>query len=556
MILRTFLTGLLTVFLCGSLFSQAGPAGDGTLRAGPSRRIHPSGVSQTEVFLVRSPLDPDLLFAACNTINFIPFFISEGIYVSADGGITWTGSDTCMGEPIAYHGGDPGIAIDRNGTFLLARKGREPFVGVYSHYSTDNGLTWSNQKVMSTDDLERAVLTSDVHPGSPFLGRTYAAWVKFTPPVPIMFSYSDNGAQTWSASRQVNNPLNMCAGGDLSTGPGGEVYLCWAGITDVSPFKEIHVGFARSADGGQNWQVNENAFAMNGITGVLPGKKNIRVNGLPQMAVDTTQGSRRGWIYIVTTQKDLSPAGSDPDVVLYRSTDGGQSWSAGIRVNQDALNNGKTQYFPNIHIDRYGAVDVLFYDDRTTTNDSTGVFLARSTDGGDTWREYEISDHHFQPAPIGGLGQGYQGDIIDLASTDSKIVAVWMDNSTGVYQVWTTSVEFSGLGEEDPPEGVRILQAVRCYPNPFFEKTTIGYHLAAAGKVVLQILDVYGREVATVVNESQAPGYHEISIGKAELQKYQQTETAVFFYRLVTGGGSDAGRMIWLGKDSSYLTFP
>ena len=89
--------------------------------------------------------------------------------------------------------------------------------------------------------------------------------------------------------------------------------------------------------------------------------------------MDNTGGQRDGWIYIVTGQKDLAPAGTDPDIILNRSEDGGMTWSQGIRVNQDALNNGKTQYFPAIHIDHFGAVNILYYDDRNTSNDSAGV---------------------------------------------------------------------------------------------------------------------------------------------------------------------------------------
>ena len=411
----------------------------------PSYRIYPSSVNQTEVFITGSPVDEDILFSSCNTLSFIPFFISEGIYVTTNGGQAWYGSDTCQGAPISYHGGDPGIAIDKNGTFILTRIGRAPFTGLYSHYSTDNGLTWSDQKVISTDDLERATIASDAVAASSFFGRTYAVWVKFAPPFPMMISYTDNGAQSWSAPMQVNDPPNRSAGGDVAIGPDGEVYVCWSGVTDVSPFKEIYCGFGASYNGGESWAVTENAFAMNGITGILPDKANIRVNGLPDIGVDTTKGPRRGWIYIVTGEKGLAPAGSDPDIILHRSTDGGQSWSAGIRVNQDALNNGKTQYFPGLDVGQDGAVNVIFYDDRNTTSDSVGVFLARSTDGGDTWAEYELSDHNFKPAPIGGLGQGYQGDNIGITSTSTRLWPVWMDNSTGVYQVWTAPVDISSL---------------------------------------------------------------------------------------------------------------
>ncbi|HSG68249.1 MAG TPA: sialidase family protein, partial [Bacteroidales bacterium] len=293
------------------------PAQDAMLHfTGDNYRIYPGEVTQTEVFIVNSPLDNDLLFASCNTLTFIPFFVSEGIYVSKDEGQTWSGSDTCSGEPIAFHGGDPGIAIDKNGTFILTRLGRSPFSGLYSHYSTDQGQTWSSQLVISTDDLERAVLASDIYPESPYYGRTYAAWVKFSPPFPMVMAYTDNGGMSWSDPVAINNPPNRSAGGDICVGPGGMVYVCWAGVTDVSPFKEIHIGFASSSNGGTGWQVDEVAFPVNGITGTLPEKGNIRVNGYPNIEIDTTQGPYGGRIYIVTGQKELAPAGSDPDIIL------------------------------------------------------------------------------------------------------------------------------------------------------------------------------------------------------------------------------------------------
>ena len=538
--IRFFLLFILAAVI--SIQAQDIPGRESPLKIGANYRIYPSKVNQTEVFLVKSPIDQNVLFAACNTLTFVPFFISEGIYRTTDGGASWQGNDTCTGDPIAFHRGDPGITIDKNGTFLLTRLGQSPFVGLYSHYSLDQGRTWSAQKVVSTDDLERAALTTDANHASQHFGRSYAAWVKFANPFPVMFAFTDNGAQTWSTPKQVNNPSSRSAGGDLAVGPNGEVYACWAGVTDVSPFKEIMVGFASSVNGGADWHVTENAFAVNGITGVLAGKNNIRVNGLPVMAVDTTSGPRKGWIYIVSGQKDLAPAGNDPDIILYRSADAGLTWSTGIRVNQDPKNNGKTQYFPNIHIDKFGAVNVIFYDDRTTTNDSTGVFLARSTDGGNTWKEYELSDHHFRPAPIGGLGQGYQGDVIDLTSTDSTMWTVWMDNSSGTYQIWTAPVAFAninGIGESASASRPALMQN---YPNPFMASTTIGYRLSAPGFVSLKIFDVLGNEVAEPVRQTMAPGYHEAEFKRAD----QHAGSGIYFYRLTLDDRVETRRMISL----------
>jgi hypothetical protein len=532
------------LFIIPALVAQ--PVSDHPL-FGNNYRIYPSDVTQTEVFIVRSPVDPEILFSACNTISFVPFFISEGIFVSTNAGATWRGNDTCTGYPEGFHGGDPGIAIDKNGTFILTRLGRTPFVGLYSHYSLDHGQTWSDQQVISTDDLERAALATDASPGSPYAGRTYAVWTKLAQPFPLMFSYTSDGAQSWSATKAVNNPSTRSAGGGVVVGLNGNIYTCWAGVTETSPFKEIMVGFASSSDGGANWNVTENAFPVNGITGVLTNKSNIRVNGLPSIAVDTTNGPRRGWLYIVTGQKDLAPAGSDPDIILYRSTDGGATWSPGIRVNQDPVNNGKTQYFANIHVDKFGAVDVIFYDDRNTTIDSTGVFLARSVDGGDTWKEFEISDHHFKPAPIGGLGQGYQGDVIDLTSTDTKIWPVWMDNSSGIYQIWTAPIDFwsvNGMDDNYQSQGLPALEQNN--PNPFHDKTTIRYHVAAPGYVSLKIFDLLGNRVAEPVNEFKTPGSYSVGFDPASGGARNYSESRIFICRLMLNDRIETRRMVFI----------
>ena len=517
-----------------------------SLIIGENYRLHPSNIDQSEVFIVKSPIDENILFSSCNTLNFIPFFISEGIYVSTNGGNSWQGSDSCKGEPIIFHGGDPGIIIDKNGTFILTRLGRTPFAGLYSHFSTDNGQTWSLQNAISTDDLERATITTDAIATSSYYGRTYAAWVKLSNPFSVAFAFTDNGAQRWNTPQQINNPTNRSAGGDITTGPNGEIYVCWAGVTNTSPFKEIFVGFASSTNGGTNWTVTENAFDVNGITGVLANKGNIRVNGLPSIAVDTTNGPNHGWIYIVTGQKELAPAGSDPDIILNRSTDGGQTWSSAIRVNQDSVNNGKTQYFPTVHIDKFGAVNVIFYDDRNTSNDSAGVFLARSTDGGDSWTEFEISDHNYKPVPIGGLGQGYQGDNIDITSTNSKLWPVWMDNSSGIYQIWTTPIDFSTVDVEDVHTEPSTFKLEQNYPNPFNPSTIIRFQISEPGFVSLKVFDVLGNEIAVLVNEDKPIGYYKVEFNTSNLLNNNNLNSGIYFYRLMINEVSKAKAMILL----------
>ncbi len=546
MLLKYIYITFLWIFIIASVFPQNHFTKISSLIIDDNYRLFPSNIDQSEVFIVKSPVDENVLFSSGNTIFFSnPFFISEGIYVTTNGGNSWQGNDTCKGEFILFHGGDPGITIDKNGTFIITRLGRSPFAGLFSHFSTDNGQTWSDQNAISTDDLERATITTDAIATSPFYGRTYAAWVKLSTPFSLAFAFTDNGAQSWSdPPQQINSPTNRSAGGDITTGPNGEVYVCWAGMTNTPPFREIFVGFASSSNGGANWNVTENVFDINGITGVLLNKGNIRVNGLPSIAVDTTNGPRHGWIYIVTGQKDLVPAGSDPDIILNRSTDGGQTWSPAIRVNQDAVSNGKTQYFPTVHIDKFGAVNVIFYDDRNTTNDSSGVFLARSTNGGDSWAEFEISDHNYKPVPIGGLGQGYQGDNIDITSTNSKLWPVWMDNSTGTYQIWTTPIDFSTVDVEDVSVKPLSFELEQNYPNPFNPSTIIGFQISEPGFVSLKIFDVLGNEIAVLVSESKSIGYYKVEFNTSNFIINNNLNSGIYFYRLMVNKVSKTKIMI------------
>ena len=157
-----------------------------------------------------------------------------------------------------------------------------------------------------------------------------------------------------------------------------------------------------------------------GIRGNLK-TTSIRVSSFPSMTVDRSGGATNGYIYICWPQKGVSPAGSDPDIVMIRSTNGGTSWSSLVRVNNDALNNGKDQYYPWCAVDQSnGMLHLVFYDNRNTTSDSTGVYMATSVDGGLTFDNYRVSDANFKPKPISGLASGYQGDYIGITAANGK----------------------------------------------------------------------------------------------------------------------------------------
>ena len=505
-------------------------------------RIYPSPVTQTEPVIAVNPINPQILFASAVTLNTNNLFQSNGVYVSTDGGLNWSGSDTCNGALISNFGFDPGVVITESGRFILSHVGLI-FPGLYSHYSTNLGVNWSNAvTVTNLQTSDKGTITVDNSNLSSFKGRIYLAWTDLVSSFAAINSFTTDEGETWSNPQVVNpNPPIRCIGGSSVTSSDGRVYICWAGITSTLPFREDYAGFAISTNGGENWTSQQNIFDMNGISGTLLSKGGIKVNGLPQVSVDNSGGTRDGWIYIVTTEFDIAPAGSDPDILLHRSTDGGQTWSAGIRVNQDPFNNGKIQYFPSLEIDDEGALNILFYDDRNTTPDSTDVFLARSTDGGNTWAEFSIKNSRFKPVPIVGGASAYQGDHIALLAVGDKLYPLWMADYSGIYQVWLAIVDRNALSVEDGEyHPVYNFALSQNYPNPFNPSTTIRYEVEKESDVRIKVYDVLGNDIATLVNEVKPAGIYEVDFNASNLPG------GVYFYKLAAGKFSETKKLVLL----------
>jgi hypothetical protein len=76
------------------------------------------------------------------------------------------------------------------------------------------------------------------------------------------------------------------------------------------------------------------------------------------------------------------------------------------------------------------------------------------------------------------------------------------------------------------------------YPNPVRGLTRIGYRLAQPGRVSLRVLDLYGREVATLVDERQAAGDY-----LADFVPHQLA-AGVYIYTLTTENFQQSRRMV------------
>jgi hypothetical protein len=76
------------------------------------------------------------------------------------------------------------------------------------------------------------------------------------------------------------------------------------------------------------------------------------------------------------------------------------------------------------------------------------------------------------------------------------------------------------------------------YPNPFNPSTKIKFGLPDDANVTLEVYNVVGEKIATLVNGYLKKGYHEITFDAQELQ------SGVYFYKISAGKFSSVKKML------------
>ena len=81
------------------------------------------------------------------------------------------------------------------------------------------------------------------------------------------------------------------------------------------------------------------------------------------------------------------------------------------------------------------------------------------------------------------------------------------------------------------------------FPNPFRQKTTIRYQLKERNDVKLTVYDVLGREVKTLVQDTQSPGPYETAWDGRDVAG-NRVASGMYIYRLQAGSFAASGKMI------------
>ena len=125
--------------------------------------------------------------------------------------------------------------------------------------------------------------------------------------------------------------------------------------------------------------------------------------------------------------------------------------------------------------------------------------------------------------------------LFDMTALERGPVAQATTDASGYF-----ALRLASLGSPALPDGFGLGPN---YPNPFNPSTVIPYQLPTAARVRLEVFNVLGQRVVTLVNGDRPAGFHSAVWG-ATNGSGQAVAAGVYIYRLTAAGTQHTGRMV------------
>lgn len=437
---------------------------------------------QNEPTIAQNPKDPLNLIAGANDeideprcsstgCPFVSNVGQSGVYISHDGGSSWTQFSAPSGGPntASYNGdgslihtlpgfgslasalgmpglasdGDPAIAFSAGGTAYYASLAgvRGTNIGdlVTVSRSSDGGSSWSGPVLATNKDNpadfnDKEAIWVDKSLTSRFANNVYVSWTLFIGTngnaAPIMFSRSTDGGQTFSAPVKLsasynNKTIGGRQGSTIRTDPAGNVYVIWESGVTINGTKTDAQVYAKSTDGGVTFSNPKVISTVTDIPDPLPGSS-FRNDSFPSADIGPD-----GAVYVAWADYRSGHG----QVLVSSSVNGGSSWSAPI----PALDvRSRSTFFPGIAVTPDGsrvtvaaqALDAV----PTGTAPGPGVvfydsYLATSVGGAAFSPPIKISTASSDPngSSTNSLRSQFQGDYNTLITDNQHAWFIWTD---------------------------------------------------------------------------------------------------------------------------------
>jgi hypothetical protein len=383
-----------------ALLTRTSPfASSSALSSGPNVDASKEDGPQSETSITVNPTDPSQVVGGSNEIVRLPM---RG-YFSSDGGNTFGAVDLPLPPPPTTNGtdfgSDPGVAFDTRGNVYYSYivvffnrtfrsiQGTEVAVAK----SSDGGRTWPQVTFFNLNSgtgkfNDKPMIAVDTNPTSPFRDSVYVAWDnasfrngKSSANNALLISRSTDGGKTFSAPIAANT---------LTGGPSSVI----GADPFVGPNGEVYVAWHdvqnnrllvnSSFDGGATFgRPTTIAPTTVPFAATIAPQASRGALLYPACGSDQSPGSHRGTLYCSWMDET---AGNGTDIFVARSTDQGQTWSGPVRVNDDPPGVVRDQFNQWLSVDPVsGTIDLSWNDARNDPADTkTDIYASDSTNGG------------------------------------------------------------------------------------------------------------------------------------------------------------------------------
>jgi hypothetical protein len=471
--------------------------------------------------------DPNLIAIGWRQFdNISNNFRQAGYGYTEDAGLTWIFPEVI--DPGVFRS-DPVLGSDGEGNFyynsLTTDLQDAYWCNVYK--SMDGGSSWEMGTYAQGGDKQWMSVDRSGGDGA---GNIYAFW---------NYAFSICPPHNFTRSTDHNESFEDCSSipgdpywGTTCVGPQGELYLC--GASWDGNFMVAKSSNANNSGEIVSWDYTASVYLDGQITsGGTPNPGGLQ--GQAIIAMDSTGGPGNGNVYLLCSVD----RGFDPcDVMFSRSRDGGLSWDIPVRVNDDPGINA-WQWFGTMSVAPDGRIDVIWLDTRDNPSSyNSALYYSYSLDQGLTWTQNVKLSNSFNPH-LGWPQQNKMGDYYDMYSDEAGAHLAWAATFNGEQDVYYSVITPSYVGITEKGRGTPV-SFLQNFPNPFFDKTTIRYNLIEKGVISLKIYTMAGTEVATLLNETQKAGLHQVAFNAENL------DSGIYYYRLQCGDSYETRRFVLL----------